>query len=63
VTLDIGRKMRVGCLEKCSKVGKFTKIYMKLTKSGGIALAEVGEMCKTLEKLGAKKESGAGSKE
>jgi hypothetical protein len=39
-------------LEKCLKVGKLTKICVKLTKSGGIALAEVGEMCKKLEKLG-----------
>jgi len=55
--------MGVECLEKCLKVGKLTKDCMKLTKSGGIALVEVGEMCKTLEKLGEKKESGVRSKE
>jgi len=51
-TLVFRVKMGVGVLEKCLKVGKLTKIYMKLTKSGGIALAEVGEMRKKLEKLG-----------
>jgi len=37
VTLDIERKMRARLLEKCLKVGKFTKVYVKLTKSGGPA--------------------------
>ena len=46
------RKTGVSSLERCLKVGKFTKVYVKLTKSGGIALAEVGEMRKKLEKLG-----------
>jgi len=44
--------MRVGSLEKCLKVGKFTKKWMKLAKSWGVALAEVGEMCKSLKKFG-----------
>ena len=47
--------MRVGVLERCLKVGKLTKKCAKLTKSGGIALVEVGEMCKKLEKLRRKK--------
>ena len=42
----------MGGLGKCLKVVKLTKIGAKLTKSGGIALGEVGEMCKTLEKFG-----------
>jgi hypothetical protein len=50
--LSFELKTGVGSLEKCFKAGKVTKIYVKLTKSGGIALAEVGEMCKKLEKLG-----------
>jgi len=50
--LILGRKMRVDWLEKCLKVGKLTKVCAKVAKSGGIALVEVGEMCKTLEKLG-----------
>ena len=37
VTLDFGLKTQVECLEKCFKVGKFTKICMKVTKSGGPA--------------------------
>ena len=45
-------KMSLGGLEKCLKVGKLAKICVKLTKSGGIALEEVGEMCKKLEKFG-----------
>jgi hypothetical protein len=36
-TLYFGLIIRVGSLEKCLEVGKITKIYMKLTKSGGIA--------------------------
>ena len=49
--LSFELKTGVRSLEKCLKVGKLTKIYVKLTKSGGVALAEVGEMCKKLEKL------------
>ena len=47
-----GAKMGVGGLEKCLKVGKLTKIWAKLTKTGGAALAEVGEMRKKMEKFG-----------
>jgi hypothetical protein len=36
-------------LETFDKVGKITKIWAKLTKSGGVALAEVCEMCKKFE--------------
>ena len=52
MTLDIGLKTGVGGLEKCLEVEKFTKIDVKVTKSGGVALEEVGEMCKKMEKLG-----------
>jgi hypothetical protein len=37
LTLDIERKMGVGGLGKCLKVGKLTKICAKLTKSGSVA--------------------------
>jgi len=43
--------MSLGGLEKCFKVGKLTKIRMKLTKSCETALEEVCRIVKTFENL------------
>jgi hypothetical protein len=52
LTLDIERKMRVGSLEKCLKVGKLTKIYSKLTKVGAQCLKKCAQSWKKWGKVG-----------